>query len=149
MMQTPWTEEEREDDWKETALLQVIDEIRRIFSVCFENPVTAIIIRDLPIDFKTFREVRNLLSVHSLSPEAVYLIESGVGELEQLIRDIRKYFLPNAKELMGISNLRPDHHVLQQDQKTLRKLIICTFPDNIKRLDCLAGELKNILALVY
>lgn len=136
-------------NWKETAFLQVLDEIRYIFAICFENPVTAILIRDLPIDFKTFRDVRNLLSVSKFGPDTVVLLETGVSELEQLIKDVKKYFLPQAKELMGVSNLHPKSMVLQQDQRTLRKLIICTFPDNLNKLDSLAGELKNILALIY
>ncbi len=138
-----------QSNWKETALLEVIDEMRHIFSLCFENPVTAVIIRDLPIDFKTFRDVRNLLSITRVSPDVVVLIETGADELEQLIKDVRKYFLSQAKELMGISNLKPKNSILQHDQRTIRQLIICTFPDNLDRLDSLAGELKNILALIY
>jgi hypothetical protein len=136
-------------NWKETALLEVIDEMRHIFSLCFENPVTAVIIRDLPIDFTTFRDVRNLLSITRVSPDVVVLIETGADELEQLIKDVRKYFLPQAKELMGISNLKPKNTILQHDQRTIRQLIICAFPDNLDRLDSLTGELKNILALIY
>jgi hypothetical protein len=138
-----------QSNWKETALLEVIDEMRHIFSLCFENPVTAVIIRDLPIDFKTFRDVKTLLSITRVSPDVVVLIETGADELEQLIKDVRKYFLPQAKELMGISNLKPKNTILQHDQRTIRQLIICAFPDNLDRLDSLAGELKNILALIY
>lgn len=140
---------EEHTNWKEAALLAIIDEIRHIFSLCFENPVTAVIIRDLPIDFTTFRDVRNLLSINRVSPDVVVLIQTGADELEQLIKDVRKYFLPQAKELMGISNLKPKNRVLQREQRTIRQLIICTFPDNLNRLDTLAGELKNILALIY
>ncbi len=138
---------ENPSNWKETALFRVLDEIRHIFTLCFENPVTAIIIRDLPIDFKTFRDVRNLLSIDSFSSDTIVLIETGIDELEQLIKDMKKFFLPHAKELMGVSNLHPKNKILQKDQWTLRKLIICTFPDNLNRLDALTGELKTILPL--
>ncbi|TFG58585.1 MAG: hypothetical protein E4H36_15240, partial [Spirochaetales bacterium] len=54
-----------EHSWREVAILQIIREIRGVFVCCFENSVSAVIVNELPTDFKTMRYIRNLISIIS------------------------------------------------------------------------------------
>ena len=133
--------------WKEEAILQAIRQIHEAFVACFDNQVSAVIINELPTDFKTLRYIRNLLTVQRIDSQALITIEMGITELEQFLKIVNTYFLPRAKELMHISPLKPEHMVTGKDLYILRKLALTVLPENLKRLTRLTVELKNIMIL--
>ena len=134
---------------RESTLLELIDEIRRIYQCCFETVVAAVLSNTMPGITKSMREIRNLISVVRVDGETIAVVRSGVEELEEFVSVLSKYFLPKAKELLQVSPLNPDNRVHDRDAFLYRRLLICTLPENIGRLRELTGELKKILAVAY
>lgn len=135
-------------DWKETSIIELIDDIRRIFETCFDSYATAIIIQELPIDYKTVRSIRNLISIVRISEETIALIHTGVYELEQFIQNLNTYFLPRAKEIMQVSSLQPQRATRNKELYVLRRLALFALPMNIEKLRQLTGELKTALSMI-
>jgi hypothetical protein len=135
-------------DWKETSVIELIDDIRRIFETCFDSYATAIIIQELPIDYKTVRSIRNLISIVRISEETIALIHTGVYELEQFIQNLNTYFLPRAKEIMQVSSLQPQRATRNKELYVLRRLALFALPMNIEKLRQLTGELKTALSMI-
>ena len=137
------------DNWKEITLSQVIHEIRQIITTCIDNSGAAVVLENLPVDFKTLRDIRNMTSVLRIDRETIPVVETGAKELEQFIQDMNKYFLPNMKEFLRVSFLKPDRMVGDKDLYIIRRFAIYTFPYNLARLSELTYELKTILGLLY
>jgi hypothetical protein len=135
--------------WRESTLLELIDEIRRIFLCCFETAVAAVLSSNMPGINKTLREIRNLISVVRIDGETIAVVRSGTEELEEFVSVLSKYFLPKAKELLQVSPLDPEARVRDRDALLYRQLLVCALPENICRLRELTGELKRILDIAY
>ncbi len=137
------------DNWKEITLLQVIHEIRQIITTCIDNSGATVVLEELPVDFKTLRDIRSMTSVLRIDRETITVVATGVQELEQFIQDMNKYFLPNMKEYLRVSFLKPDRLVGDKDLYIIRRFAVYAFPHNLARLSELTYELKTILELLY
>jgi hypothetical protein len=134
---------------RESTLLELIEEIRGIYLCCFETAVAAVLSNAMPGINRSLREIRNLISVVRVDGETIAVVRSGAEELEEFVAVLSKYFLPKAKELLQVSPLHPEARIRDRDALLYRRFLICTLPENIRRLQELTGELKKILAIAY
>jgi len=139
---------ENSSGWKETSIIRLIEDIRRIFETCFDSYATAIIIQELPIDYKTVRSIRNLISIVRVSEDTIALIHTGVYELEHFIKNVNNYFMPRAKEIMQVSSLQPERATPDRELYVLRRLALFALPMNIEKLRQLTKELKTALSII-
>ena len=130
-------------------LLAIIGKIREVFEDHFDRTWLAIIIDGLPIDFRTIREIRLLVSLQSIHPGDEKTLYQAVSELEQFIIHVRRYLLPGLKERLGVSGLMPKKIVRDKQQFLIRRFVAYTFPYNLERLSHLTFELKTHLHMSY
>ncbi len=130
-------------------LLSLIRKIKEVFENHFDRTWFSVIIDGLPIDFRTVREIRELVSLHSIRPGDERAIYQGVLELNQFILHVRKFLLPVIKERLGVSSLVPHKIVRDKNQYLIRRFVVYTFPYNLDRLSILSEELENHLLLAY
>ncbi|MBA7606056.1 hypothetical protein ES703_13194 [subsurface metagenome] len=135
--------------WEEQRLLLIIRQIQEVFDNYFDRTWLAIVIDGLPIDFRTIREIRLLVSLQSIHPGDERALYQSVLELEQFIGHIKRYLLPDLKERLGVSWLRPHRLIKDKQQLIIRRFVAYTFPHNLERLSELTGELKSNLRLTY
>jgi hypothetical protein len=108
-----------------------------------------VIIDGLPIDFRTFREIRELVTMETIHPGDERVIYEGVQELKSFIAHIRKFLLPVLKERLRVSGLFPHQMVKDKTQYILRRFVVYTFPYNLNRLADLAEQLREHLVITY
>ena len=130
-------------------LLKLIHITRDLFENHFDRTWFSLIIDGLPIDFRTVREIRELVSMESIHPGDERVIYQGVLELEQFVRHVRQFLLPDLKERLRVSCLFPDRMVKDKTAYIIRRFVVYTFPYNLQRLAYLAGELKSHLLRKY
>ncbi len=130
-------------------LLIIIRKIREVFEDHFDRTWLAIIIDGLPIDFRTIRQIRLLVSLQSIHDGDERALYHAVSELEQFIIHVRRYLLPGLKERLGVSGLVPDKIVKDKQQYIIRRFVAYTFPYNLDKLSHLTFELKNHLRLLF
>ncbi len=133
----------------ESEILGIIGELREVFENHFDRTWFSLIIDDMPIDFRTVRDIRLLLSLTSLYPGEERLIYQGIVELETFHQTVKRFLLPVLKERLGISWLLPHRRVRDAEQYILRKFVAFTFPYNLERLRRLTQKLKSRLLLYY
>lgn len=126
------------------SLLTTIAALREHFSRHFDRGWLAMIIDDLPIDFTTLRQIRQLLSVTEIYPEDLDSIRFGAEQLRHFAADLRRYLLPVLKERLGVSELRPTRPRLDATQRVHRQLLCFSFPYNLIRLEELTTELLSL-----
>ena len=134
---------------RDTDLLRLIGKVREIFENNFDRTWFSIIIDGLPIDFRTVREIREMVSLKTLYPGEEWDIFQGVLELETFVLTVRRQLLPVLRERLGISWLFPGRRVRDRNQALLRRLVAITFPYNLERLRLAAEHLKEGLLLYY
>jgi len=134
---------------EKTDLVILIRRIREVFENHFDRTWFSLILDGLPIDFRTVREIRILVSLDYLHPGDERQLAQGVEELEIFIRHVRKYLLPVIRERLGVSALRPDRIVKDKTQRLIRKLVAYTFPYNLESLALLTRKLKSQLEEAY
>jgi hypothetical protein len=103
----------------------------------------------MPVDYRTMREIRELVSLTSLYPGEEWQLYAGVLELETFHQTVKRFLLPVLKERLGISWLLPQKRVRDAQQYILRKFVAFTFPYNLERLRRLTQKLKSSLQLYY
>lgn len=143
-------EEELEQQLRRDAdLLRRIGQVRDIFENYFDRTWFSVIIDGLPIDFRTVREIRQMVSLTALYPGEEWQVWQGVLELETFILTVRRQLLPVLRERLGISWLFPGRRVRDRNQIMLRKLVAVTFPYNLERLRAATLRLKDGLLSYY
>ena len=135
-------------NWKEMSLLEIIEEIRHLFENYFENRYMAVIIQELPIDFRTLKEIRNLVSIVTIDQDSIMIIQSGINELELFIQNLRNYLLPFIEDRFRISFLHVSPKERRSDSFIIRKFSAFTCPYNICHLENLTGELRSMVNLL-
>lgn len=130
-------------------LLAIIEDIRTVFDTHFDKSWFAILIDDLPIDKRTLREIRTLVSLRFIQPGDELLIREGVRELEQFIALVRQFLLPVIRDKLGITGFPDRKKELDKQQLILRQFVFYTFPHNLNRLEELTRELKASAGLYY
>jgi hypothetical protein len=134
---------------RDADLLRRIGVVRDIFENSFDRTWFSVIIDGLPIDFRTVREIRQMVSLTALYPGEEWQIWQGVLELETFILTVRRQLLPVLRERLGISWLFPGRRVRDRHQILLRKLVAFTFPYNLERLRAATLRLKDGLLSYY
>ena len=134
---------------RDADLLRRIGQVRDIFENHFDRTWFSVIIDGLPIDFRTVREIRQMVSLTALYPGEEWQIWQGVLELETFILTVRRQLLPILRERLGISWLFPGRRVRDRHQVMLRKLVAFTFPYNLERLRAATLRLKDGLLSYY
>ena len=134
---------------RDTEILRIIGELRDVFENHFDRTWFSLIIDGMPIDFRTVRDIRELVSLTSLYPGEERQLYQGVGELETFHQTVKRFLLPVLRERLGISFLFPQKRVLDPQQYILRKFVAFTFPYNLERLRRLTQKLKTCLLLYY
>ena len=119
---------------RDTEILRLIGELRDVFENNFDRTWFSLIIDGMPIDFRTVRDIRELVSLTSLYPGEEWEIFQGVQELETFHRTVKSFLLPVLKERLGISWLIPQKRVRDAQQYIVRKFVAFTFPYNLERL---------------
>ena len=143
-------EEELERQTRRDAdLLRLIGQVRDIFENHFDRTWFSVIIDGLPIDFRTVREIRQMVSLTALYPGEEWQVYQAVLELETFVLTVRRQLLPVLKERLGISWLFPGRRVRDRNQFLLRKLVAITFPYNLERLRAATLRLKDGLLSYY
>ncbi|MGA2975847.1 MAG: hypothetical protein ABSF77_11115 [Spirochaetia bacterium] len=134
---------------RDGEILKLIGELREVFENHFDRTWFSLIIDDMPIDFRTVRDIRELVSLTTLYPGEEWLIFQGVLELEIFCSTVKRFLLPVLKERLGISWLFPQRRVRDTQQYIVRKFVAFTFPYNLERLRRLSQKLKSCLLLHY
>ena len=134
---------------RDTEILRIIGKLRDVFENNFDRTWFSLIIDGMPIDLRTVRDIRELVSLSSLYPGEEWQIFQGVRELETFHRTVKRFLLPVLKERLGISWLFPQKRVRDAQQYILRKFVAFTFPYNLERLRRLTIELKSCLLSYY
>ena len=132
----------------EQVILDIISEIRYLVESSLDNSVSDAMIRALPMEYRSMRNIRNFLSLDKIQGDAVYLIQTGITELERLIQSIQTCFLPRGKELLSVSPLKPASICRDRELHILRKLALYALPNNLESIQILVRQLKSILALL-
>jgi len=146
---TDTIEKLKTSSFRERMIEEQISEIREVFEDHFDRTWFSILIDDLPIDAKTVREIRELLSLSRVFPEDVPLIYSGVEELESFIVHVRRYLVPFIKDRLMVSGFFPKNMLKDRTQYILRRLVAYTFPFNLNSLSLLTSTLKATLLKFY
>ena len=128
---------------RDAHLLDLIGQVRDVFENHFDRTWFSVIIDGLPIDFRTVREIRQMVSLTALYPGEEWDVYQAVLELETFVLAVRRQLLPVLKERLGISWLFPGRRVHDRNQFLLRKLVAITFPYNLERLRGATLRLKD------
>ncbi len=134
---------------RDDHLLSLIGQVRDIFENHFDRTWFSVIIDGLPIDFRTVREIREMVGLRTIYPGEEWEIWQGVLELETFVLTVRRQLLPVLRERLGISWLFPGRRVRDRNQALLRRLVAITFPYNLERLRLAAERLKEGLLSYY
>ncbi len=134
---------------RDTEILGIIGELRDVFENNFDRTWFSLIIDGMPIDFRTVREIRELVSLTAVYPGEEWQLYQGVEELETFYRTVKRFLLPVLRERLGISWLFPHKRIRDPRQIILRKLVAFTFPYNLERLRRLTETLKARLLFHY
>ncbi|MGA2379152.1 MAG: hypothetical protein ABSG85_07570 [Spirochaetia bacterium] len=134
---------------RDAEILKLLGELKDVFENHFDRTWFSLIIDGMPIDFRTVRDIREVVSLTSLYPGEEWQIYQGVLELETFCRTVKRFLLPVLKERLGISWLFPKKRVRDTQQYIIRKFVAFTFPYNLERLRRLTQNLKASLLLYY
>jgi hypothetical protein len=130
-------------------ILELLGELKDVFENHFDRTWFSLIIDGVPIDLRTMREIRDVVSLTTVYPGEEWQIYQGALELETFCLTVRRFLLPVLKERLGISWLIPARRVKDARQYIVRKFVAFTFPYNLERLRRLTQRLKAVLLLHY
>jgi hypothetical protein len=130
-------------------ILRLLGELKDVFENHFDRTWFSLIIDGMPVDLRTMREIRDVVSLTTLYPGEEWQVYQGALELETFCQTVKRFLLPVLKERLGISWLFPDHRVKDARQYLVRKFVAFTFPYNLERLRRLTLMLKASLQLHY
>jgi hypothetical protein len=134
---------------RDAEILGIIGELRDVFENNFDRTWFSLIIDGMPIDFRTVREIRVMVSLTAIYPGEEWQLFQGVQELETFYKTVKRFLLPVLRDRLGISWLFPHKRIRDQRQIILRKLVAFTFPYNLERLRRLTETLKARLLFHY
>ena len=134
---------------RDHEILRIISDVREVFEHHFDRTWFSMLIDGMPVDVRTVRGIRQMVSLRSLFPGEEWEIWQGVQELEVFIAHVKRFLLPVLKERLGISWLFPQRRVRDRGQYIIRKFVAFTFPYNLERLRVLTEKLKACLLLHY
>ena len=122
-----------------------VGRLRAAFNDNFENNWFFILMEGIPLDPIVVKEIQDFLRIdEDWAVDEKRAIE-GINNLDTFIDTVRKYLLPNIKERLRISNLKPENRVHDRDQVAIRRLVAYALPLKIQILDDLVREFKKKL----
>ncbi|HET6485726.1 MAG TPA: hypothetical protein VFH83_04865 [Spirochaetia bacterium] len=130
-------------------ILSLIAEVREVFENHFDRTWFSLVLDGMPIDLRTVRDIRSLVSLTEIFPGEEQHLYQGVLELEKFCNALKRLLLPVLKERLGISWLKPKWRVRDPQQYILRKFVAFTFPYNLERLRRMTQRLKALLLSHY
>lgn len=130
-------------------ILRLIGELRDVFESKLDRTWFSLILDGIPVDLRTVRNIRDLVSLTTIYPGEEWQIWRGIQELEAFHATVKRFLLPVLKERLGISWLLPQKRVRDPHQYILRKFVAFTFPYNLERLRRLTLKLKAKLLAYY
>jgi len=130
-------------------ILRLLGELKEVFENHFDRTWFSLIIDGMPVDLRTMRDIRDVVSLTTLYPGEEWQVYQGALELETFCQTVKRFLLPVLKERLGISWLFPANRVKDARQYLVRKFVAFTFPYNLERLLRLALKLKASLLLHY
>ena len=133
----------------EPELLGIIGELRDVFENHFDRTWFSLLLDDIPLDPRTVREIRHVVSLKRIYPGEEREIWQGVRDLEEFINNVRRFLLPMLRERLRVSRLFPADRVTDRTQLIIRTFVAFTFPYNLERLRILTVKLKNRLLFHY
>jgi len=133
----------------ESEIIELIGDLREVFENNFDRTWFSLILDGIPIDLRTVRNIRDLVTRTSIPPGDEWQLMRGIEELEAFHATVKRFLLPVLKERLGISWLLPQRRVKDPHQYVLRKFVAFTFPYNLERLHRLTLRLKARLLLYY
>jgi hypothetical protein len=134
---------------RDREILGIIADVRDVFENHFDRTWFSMLIDGMPVDMRTVRSIRQMVSMRSVFPGEEWEIWQGVQELEVFIAHVKRFLLPVLKERLGISWLIPQRRVRDRSQYLIRKFVAFTFPYNLERLRVLSEKLKSSLLFHY
>ncbi len=134
---------------RDAEILKLLAEIKDVFENHFDRTWFSLIVDGIPIDYRTVRDIREMVSLTSLYAGEEWQLYQGVTELETFCRTVTRFVLPVLKERLGISWLFPQRRVRDTQQYIVRKFVAFTFPYNLERLRRLTQRLKCCLLSYY
>lgn len=134
---------------RDAEILKLLAELKDVLQNHFDRTWFSLIIDGMPIDFRTVRDIRELVSLTTLYPGEEWQLFQGVQELETFCQTVKRFLLPVLKERLGISWLFPQKRVRDAQQYIVRKFVSFTFPYNLERLRRLTLKLRLALLLYY
>ena len=134
---------------RDREILRIIGKLRDVFESSFDRTWFSLIIDGMPIDLRTVRDIREMVSLTALYPGEEWALFQGVQQLETFHQTVKRFLLPVLKERLGISMLLPQKRVRDAQQYILRKFVAFTFPYNLERLRRLTLELRSCLLSHY
>lgn len=137
------------DVYENAEILSLIAELRDVFENNFDRTWFSLILDGIPVDLRTVRNIRELVSLTAFYPGDEWQIFRGVQELEAFHATVKRFLLPVLKERLGISWLLPQKRVRDPHQYILRKFVAFTFPYNLERLRRITQKLKTRLLSYY
>ena len=129
------------DALAEQQLLSAIRAVRGTFERYFDQNWFLSLLDEVPIDPQTLRDVRSLSRLGTLFPGDEAEIAHGIKELKKLQIALRRYLLPQIKEKLLVSGLRPSRAIRDTDQYILRRCVAMTFAHNLAELELLTERL--------
>jgi hypothetical protein len=133
----------------ESEILRLLGEVREVFENHFDRTWFSILIDDMPIDLRSVREIRHIVSLKRIFPGEEKEIWQGVRDLEEFIANVRRFLLPMLRERLRVSRLYPAQRVKDRTQLIIRAFVAFTFPYNLERLRVLTSKLKSRLLFHY
>ena len=79
---------------RDAEILKLLGELKEVFENHFDRTWFSLIIDGMPIDFRTVRDIREVVSSPSLYPGEEWQIYQGVLELETFCRTVKRFILP-------------------------------------------------------
>ncbi|WP_319558860.1 hypothetical protein [Marispirochaeta sp.] len=117
--------------------------VREQYMSCFDQTWFRILLEECPMEKGLQGEIRVFLDSQQSELERSELVLYGVSNLEHFIRLIEAYLLPNIKELLGVSGLRPDRRLKNREQYLHHRLLAEVLPYNVSVLKSRVQELKE------
>ena len=131
------------NDGKAADFYALFSAVRDQYMSYFDQTWFRILLEECPIEKNLQKEIRLFLDSPRDELEKKELLLYGISNLEHFIQVIEAYMLPNIKELLGVSGLRPDRRLKNRDQYVHHRLLAEVLPDNVSVLKSRVRELKN------
>ena len=130
-------------------VISALAAVRTVFRAHFDRHWLTQVIRDLPLDPWTIREIRELMALERLYPGDERHLIRGVRELERFVYALRRYLLPEISEKLGVSGFASRRVDREREHHVLLRFVAINFPHNVALLESLTVRLKAAVLLEY